>query len=191
VRKLLIVEDNLLVGRALGLLLQKVVAVSVATTLAEGMARMGDARWAAVIVDLSLPDGNGLDFLAHARSEGYEGPALVYSAYYTPEEINRAYALDARYLVKPASAEDIRAFVHAALDDTSPIPMQRWIKRYKLTPAEAAILRAAAMGASRKQIAARRRRSLLTMKTQIRALLGKTGDASLLGAVARLLRERA
>lgn len=188
-RRLLLVEDNDLVGRAFQTLVGELVKIVWVTSLRAARRELRSTRWAAAVIDLSLPDGSGLEALELARERGYKGPALVFSAYHDPADINRAYALGAKYLVKPATPEDVREFVVDALKRGRTAPVDVWRARYKLTRAESAILKAAADGWSRDQIATRRRTSLKTTKKQIHNMLGKTGDASLIAAAARLLRE--
>jgi DNA-binding NarL/FixJ family response regulator len=188
-RRLLLVEDNPLVAKALEMLVGELVRVEVAPTLRKGKQALRSTRWTALVIDISLPDGTGLDALAYAREQGYRGPVLVYSAYHDPDDINRAYALGAKYLVKPGNGDDLRNFVIESIRRGRSMPVALWAKRYKLTHAETSILRAAANGWSRDQIAARRKTSLKTTKTQIHKMLSKTGDASLIAAAARLLRE--
>ena len=65
-----------------------------------------------------------------------------------------------------------------------------WAARYKLTSAETSILRAAAEGMTHGEIAKSRGSSPTTIKAHVHHLLKKTGDRSMLAAVARLLRER-
>jgi DNA-binding NarL/FixJ family response regulator len=66
---------------------------------------------------------------------------------------------------------------------------QQWGERYDLTETEIAILRAAAEGSEREQLAFERGIATTTLKKHVHNLLRKTGDASLLAAAARLLRE--
>ena len=64
-----------------------------------------------------------------------------------------------------------------------------WSERYALSASEHEILAAAAHGKSRDDLVRARRVTRSTLKRQVFTLLRKTGDASLLHAVARLLRE--
>lgn len=64
-----------------------------------------------------------------------------------------------------------------------------WSAQYRLSPAELDILVAAAEGKSRKELLVMRNVAASTLKRQVFTLIRKTGDASLLHAVARLLRE--
>lgn len=48
--------------------------IRVAATLAQGRAALGEEEYALVLLDLNLPDGNGLDFLtALRRTSGVPG----------------------------------------------------------------------------------------------------------------------
>ena len=64
-----------------------------------------------------------------------------------------------------------------------------WAERYGLSGTELEILILAAHGSSREALARDRHVTVNTIKRQIFTLLRKTGDASLLHAVTRLLRE--
>jgi DNA-binding NarL/FixJ family response regulator len=189
-RRLLLVEDDRLVARAIERAVRTLAHVAIAPTAQAGRKAFKSPAWTAVIIDVGLPDGNGLDVLARAREHGYTGPALIYSGHHDAKEINRAFSLDAQYLVKPVEAEELRAFVRKGLRRVPPVSVKRWSSRYNLTPAEAWILKAACDGQTRDEMAESRQTSELTTKRQINTLLAKTGDPSLLAAVARLLRER-
>ena len=78
---ILLLEDDLAVGRALQLVLQDdghgVVWVRLA---AEARQRIGDAGLDAALLDLSLPDGDGLELLRQARAGGHGLPVLLITA---------------------------------------------------------------------------------------------------------------
>ena len=187
--RVLVVEDNDLVARAFQLLIENHADVELARDVAEArrvLQRHGE--FTALVLDIRLPDGSGLEVLEHARASGYEGPALIYSGNHEAADVNRAFALRAEYLVKPAKAEALVAFVKRALDRrTTRVWIESWAERHQLTPAERAILVAAAEGQTRSQIEAQ---YATTAKTHVHNLLAKTGDGSLLAAVTRALRER-
>lgn len=186
----LIVEDDVRITRAFERLVGKLVRVAAASSAKDAKALFSSHVWAALIVDIGLPDGTGLDVLADARARGFAGPALVFSGHHDAEEINRAFALDAQYLVKPATGAVLRTFIEKAVEGTTRSQaIDRWADRYNLTAAEVSILREAVVGKTREEIAQRRRTVVATTKRQITTLLGKTGDRSLLAAVTRLMRE--
>jgi len=192
--RVLVVEDNDLVARAFELLIESYTEVTLAANAAQARQALEAYRvsgeFTALVLDIRLPDGSGLDVLEHARSSGYEGPALVYSGNHEPSELNRAFTLRAEYLVKPAPAEALVSFVKRAVERrTIRAWMESWAERHQLTPSERAILVAAAEGQTRSEIGAQHA-TALTAKAHVHNLLAKTGDGSLLAAVTRALRER-
>ena len=149
--------------------------------------------WAALLIDVSLPDGSGLDVLEHARKVGCESPALVLSASYDPENINRAFDLGAKYTVKPFDPQRITAFLRDLTfvrEGQFAGSALGWSKRYSLTRTETSILEAAVEGMTYRDMLEQRGIVRGTLKKHVQNILRKTGDQSLLAAVARLLRER-
>jgi DNA-binding response OmpR family regulator len=105
-RPILIVEDDD-EQRALlaeGLNLNNEFEVSCAATLSEADAILGvtDARTDSVILDLGMPDGSGLDYLAKLRKQGHVMPIIVVTG--SCDETDVVSALDAGandYVTKP------------------------------------------------------------------------------------------
>lgn len=104
---ILVVEDNaanLILMRAL--LRRAGYRLAEARSLAEARECLGSMRPDAVVLDLGLGDGNGLDLLRDLRGRAI--PALAVSAYAMAAERDRALnAGCAGYLTKPL---DTRAF---------------------------------------------------------------------------------
>ncbi len=188
----LVVEDYAPLAQTLASAARCVGDVRVAMTVGDGFSKLAERRdWAGFIIDIMLPDGNGLDVLERARDLGCEAPALVLSAHQEKRFINRAFALNGRYLVKPADPLRILSFLSdAARIVHSGRAIEEWEHLYSLTKTEVAILRAAAEGSHRDQLAFERGIDTITLKTHVHNLLKKTGDPSLLAAAARLLRDR-
>ncbi|RQO61148.1 DNA-binding response regulator [Paucibacter sp. KBW04] len=115
--KICLVEDDLVLGRSLQSLLQdgghEVVWVR----------RVSDARyWTeeqsfdAVLLDLGLPDGNGLDLLRQLRTAQKQLPILVITARDSIED--RLHGLDSGaddYLIKPFVGAEMLARLRAVL----------------------------------------------------------------------------
>jgi response regulator of citrate/malate metabolism len=89
--------------------------------LAEQMRRDGSFGVDAVLLDMNLPDGHGLDVLRQMRSAGFTGGVLALTASTELRTIRRAVALGVvQYLVKPFGypqfAERMRAFRELAAE---------------------------------------------------------------------------
>lgn len=114
--RVLIVEDEPRIRRFVRLaLLGEDCEVLEADTLRDGLARAGDGRPDLVILDLGLPDGDGLDFI-HACRAWSDLPLLVLSA--RGQEADKVAALDAGaddYLAKPFGVAELLARVRALL----------------------------------------------------------------------------
>jgi two-component system KDP operon response regulator KdpE len=126
--RVLIIEDEPQIRRFVRLALRgEGCEVAEAGTLREGLALAGDTRPDLVILDLGLPDGNGLDFITAWRT-WTDAPLLVLSA--RSLEADKVTALDAGaddYLSKPFGVAELLARVRALLrrravdkDATSP-----------------------------------------------------------------------
>jgi DNA-binding NarL/FixJ family response regulator len=186
----LVVEDNPAFGRSLRRLLRKWGTVTVVTSVRGAKAMIPNHRWTALVVDLGLPDGSGFEVLEAFRAIHPATPALVFSGQHEADDINRANALGAKYLVKGASSSLIEQFILSApsaarLEATVDI----WEERYGLSDAERDVLLRFALGETRELIAELRNCSPLTVKKQCEHILLKTRAPSMQDAVSRLLRE--
>ncbi len=91
-----------------------------ARTLAEADAALTQAPPALVILDLMLPDGNGLDWL-RARADGDRIPVIILSSHDDPVEHIVGLELGADdYVDKPFSPREMVARVRAVLRRVSP-----------------------------------------------------------------------
>lgn len=114
--RLLIVEDN---ARLAGLLAEALArhgfAADVAPTLADADEALAAAEFDAIVLDLGLPDGDGLTWLTRRRGSPLP-PVLALTARGALEE--RIAGLDAGvddYLTKPFAAEEVAARLRALL----------------------------------------------------------------------------
>lgn len=114
---LLLVEDDELIRAAVagGLRLDGHL-VREAVTLSEARACCADREPQLVLLDVALPDGNGLDLLAELRSRGSRIPVLVLTARGTEEDrvIGFEHGCD-DYVVKPFSLREVRLRIAALL----------------------------------------------------------------------------
>lgn len=115
--RLLIIEDS---GRLAGLIAKGLdrqgYACDQAASLQDADDCLAAAEYDALILDLGLPDGDGLTWLAQARRAGTMVPALILTARGALGD--RIAGLDAGaddYLVKPADVDEIAARIRALL----------------------------------------------------------------------------
>ena len=115
--KVLIVEDERKVGQFIErALTEQSHTARVVGSCAAARDALADSPYEAVILDLGLPDGDGLDLLREWRDAGFNEPVLILSARDAVEDrilgLNRG-ADD--YLAKPFSLEELLARVRALL----------------------------------------------------------------------------
>ena len=192
-RRVLIVEDDDLVARALMNVIRREVSVARAESVA-GAKRLltGPKPWDAVIVDIGLPDGDGLDLMTWARSVDLRLPALVVTGTLEPKLANRAHLLDVEFAYKPDVLPNVKAFIRRVCsrpseeDATSQAVAtgEALARQAHMTPREIDVVRLVAEGVPRAELARRLRISENTVKTRIRSLLEKANLPNL-EAVAR------
>jgi two-component system, OmpR family, copper resistance phosphate regulon response regulator CusR len=115
--RILVVEDQ---PKMAALVKRGLQEVGYAVDLAEGgtSAEMltSENEYDLVILDVMLPDQNGLDTARHLRRDGFEGPILMLTALSTTKD--KVNGLDAGaddYLTKPYSFDELLARVRALL----------------------------------------------------------------------------
>lgn len=115
--RVLVVEDDEILsnGLAVGLGMSGF-SVEVAHTCDEARAGLGAGGFDAVVLDLMLPDGSGLDILAELRSTRSILPVLLLTARDAVEDKVKGLTGGADdYLVKPFSFSELSARVQALL----------------------------------------------------------------------------
>lgn len=115
--KILIVEDERKVGQFLErALIEQTYTVHVARTGAQANDALADSAFDAIILDLGLPDADGLDLLKAWRSAGHNEPVLILSARDAVVDRVRGLNLGADdYLPKPFSVDEVVARVRSLL----------------------------------------------------------------------------
>jgi len=115
--RVLIVEDDFQLGEALAAGLRQVGdVVDWFQSGAQADAAMEGTSYDAVVLDLGLPGGDGMVWLAHWRSRGGALPVLILTARDGIEQ--RIAGLDAGaddYLVKPLTIEELAARLRAVV----------------------------------------------------------------------------
>jgi DNA-binding response OmpR family regulator len=122
--RLLLVEDTRRLSQSLERgLREEGMEVRTTATGGEALAAIQHAPPDLVILDLGLPDLDGLEVLSRARAGGFRGPILVLTA--RDAVPSRVEALDRGaddYVIKPVAFEELCARVRALARRSSPAP---------------------------------------------------------------------
>jgi DNA-binding response OmpR family regulator len=115
--RLLLIEDDLLIARELGLRWQaRGWVVRSATTLADADAAFAETGFDLVILDLGLPDGDGLRWLVRLRERDPATPVMVVTARDRIDDRVQGLRSGADdYLVKPFAPEELDARVEVLM----------------------------------------------------------------------------
>ena len=115
--RILVVEDQVKMANFLKKGLNEVgYAVDLAESGIAAESFMAQGEYDLVILDVMLPDQNGIDTARHLRRDGYQGPILMLTALSTTKD--KILGLDAGaddYLTKPYSIDELLARVRALL----------------------------------------------------------------------------
>jgi DNA-binding response OmpR family regulator len=115
--KVLVVEDEVRLGQFLKKgLSEHAHTVTWVPTCREANDALVETKYDLIVLDLSLPDGDGIDMVREWRASGFNEPVLILSARNTLED--RITGLDVGaddYLPKPFSLEELLAHMRALL----------------------------------------------------------------------------
>jgi DNA-binding response OmpR family regulator len=113
--KVLIVEDQKRLGSFLEQGLKECAyTVRWVQTCAEARDALADSSYDVILLDLGLPDGDGIDLLRQWRSNGFNEPVLILSARDTVADRIKGLDVGADdYLPKPFSFEELLARVRS------------------------------------------------------------------------------
>src|SRR5215468_6120712 len=115
---ILVVDDESEIREGLELLLKtEGYQVSMADTGQSGMSRLGEQPYDLLLLDVSLPDRNGIDLLREIRTRDPHLPIVLITAYGSIEMARAAFkngAMD--YITKPWSNDELLAQVAQAVE---------------------------------------------------------------------------
>ncbi|MHB1037416.1 MAG: response regulator [Pirellulales bacterium] len=190
--KVLIADDHEVVRSGLKSLVEgsEIKIVAEASTGQEAVRIALSKKVDVVLLDIRMPDGDGLNVLGRIKLDKPELPILMLSTYDNPTYIARAVALGASgYLLKGCSREDlIKAIEVAASGETVwtrdelrrvtgalATPRLATDVEVPLTKRESEVLRQLAFGLTNKEIAQALNISYETVKEHVQHILRKIG----------------
>ncbi len=133
--RVLIIDDEAGIRESLQALLEiEGYRVETASTGTEGIAKAGTQNYDVVLLDLALPDRNGMDVLAELRSLDPRQAVIMITAYGTVENAVRAIQFGAaNFIQKPWDNEkllaDVRATVGRSRAEEENVQLKRALKQ--------------------------------------------------------------
>ncbi|MCZ7685897.1 MAG: LuxR C-terminal-related transcriptional regulator [Sandaracinaceae bacterium] len=192
--KFIIVCNDPHLSTALGSRIESAGAAAVlAPTLQQAQLEV-DALANAMLLDVALPDGSGLDFLEGAAHAGVTLHVLVISGVLSGAVANRAHRLGASCVFLPEISANVRSFVDRTIASTETVAQRKLAAARELsatfgfTRREQEIATLVAGGVPRRSLAIELGVSENTLKTLVRRMLEKCPETSLDG-LARAIHE--
>jgi DNA-binding NarL/FixJ family response regulator len=172
--------------------------VGEATNGAEAVALTGELRPDIVLMDLRMPEMDGVTAISHIKEEYPETQVLVLTTYESDADILRAIETGATgYLLKDAPREELFGAIRTAAQGKSPLApnvatrlMQRMreLDEEALSAREIEVLELVASGTSNKEIAKRLWVSETTVKSHMLHIFDKLGVTDRTAAVTEALK---
>lgn len=180
---LLLIDDHPLVEVALeAALTQSPIPIQLFSASSEQAARRFLQQPPDIIVlDIGLPDCDGLEILRRLKIQLPACPIVIYSAQQTRHYVRSAQVLGASgYVVKSQRMEQLLSAILAALGGHSTFPGMQDEPELPLTNKERQVLALLAAGLSNLQIAERLHISNKTVSSHKKNILEKTGSHSVI-----------
>ena len=178
--------------------------VGTASNGLEVVARASDLRPDVLLLDLEMPEMDGVQALETLRANGITSRVIVFTAFDTDERILGAVQAGAEgYLLKGAPREELFEAIRVVNEGGSllqPIVMTKLLRQISqrdeakvvepLSPREREVLQLMARGLQNKEIAAELVISERTVKFHVSSILGKLGAGNRTEAVTMALQQR-
>jgi len=176
-RTLLIIDDHAVVREGIGKICRAEFdcVISEAASLAEAIARCTQEKPDFVVVDINLPDGTGIEFIAWARSIDEGLPIVVLTLENSPDLLNTVMKSGANALVSKAAplhdlisaikaiSDNPRGFISFGVSDS----IRKSSLQKPISAREAGVLSQLARGGTIAEISSRLHISQSTLKTHI------------------------
>jgi DNA-binding NarL/FixJ family response regulator len=183
--RILAVDDHPIVREGIAGLIaiqQDMILVGEASDGREAIQQFRKHRPDVTLMDLQMPEMNGLDALIAIRNEFPDARIIVLTTYKSDVQIIRALKAGAQgYLLKNALHKELMASIRAAhmgkktLSPEASLQIAEHAMDDALTPAEISVLRLIAAGKSNKEIADDLSTTEESVKSRVKSILSKLG----------------
>ena len=166
--------------------------VAEATTIQAAIKLALEKRFDLVLLDVHMPDGDGLTALGRIKLDKPDLPVLLFSAFDNPASIAKAIALGAGgFLLKGCSRDEfLNTIRHVAAGENTwtkemlrsasrslRVPRMGGSLEASLSDVEGEVLRQMAHGLTNKQIAVAMKSNEMTVREHVKQILRKVGVA--------------
>lgn len=183
--RVMVVDDHPLLRDGIAGVLQTqpdMVLVAEATTGKEAISQFREHRPDVTLMDVRMPEMNGLDALGAIRAEDPQARIIVLTTYRGDVQALRAIKLGAAgYMLKSSLRKDLIDTIRGVHEGRRLIPpeiaaeLAQHLGSDDLSEREAGVLRLIAAGNSNKKVAALLNISEETVKAHVRSILSKLG----------------
>lgn len=191
--RVLVVDDHPAVRAGLSRAIEdaQMVCCAMAATKLEAIAQLAHANPDAIVVDLNLPDGNGLDLIRWARKNSKQIAIVMLTMSDSESDLIAAMNAGASgYVKKSAPLEELISVLKRALIAPSSFTASEIVSALKtlsaaeiLTQREVEVLRVLARVGSNRELAAQLHISESTFKTHVGSIYRKLEVPSRLAAI--------
>lgn len=181
--RILCVDDHPLMHKGISALIESqpdMTIVGAISKASEALASFREKRPDITLMDLRLPDGNGIDVMISILEQYPEARIIILTMFEGDVEIQRAFKSGARgYILKNMPPEDLLQMirnVHAGKRRLHPViaaNLASHLDEENLTPRETEVLQLISEGNSNKEIGSRLFISEETVKGHVKNILGK------------------
>jgi DNA-binding NarL/FixJ family response regulator len=173
---------------------QMIEVIGEASTGAEAVALIEELMPDIALVDLRMPDGDGIDVVTQLAAHGCKVPVIIFSAMSDPFIVDRALRAGvAGYVAKDTSPELLDRAIQQVLAGRRFIDPEVAVSlldatEHELTPRECEVLLLASEGLPNKSIAFQLNIGTETVRSHMASIIAKLGAGNRTGAVAKALR---
>jgi two-component system NarL family response regulator len=191
--RILIVDDHQLVREGIRANVNPAEDMSVVAEAGDGveaLARIKKLLPDIVLLDLRMPQMDGLEMMAHLKAAAFPTKVIIMTTFETEVDIFRSVEAGARgYLTKDSSPEEIVDAIRQVNAGDTYLPARiaqkiaEALRKPQVSRRELEVLYCVAAGKSNKEIAVQLSIAEGTVKTHVRRLLEKLGSVSRTAAV--------